>query len=182
VTGAGGAAVTGAGGDGVTGGEPAGAGRDRRALRRSWLPWAPLAVVLALALGVGSFGPRGPTTDEDRALAIARVVQCPQCDGETVAESNAPAAQNVRVEIDTQVRAGRTDEQITAALEEKYPGRVLTPPGGGLAGLVWVLPVVALVVAGAGLAVAFRRWGEPADRRATAADRALVERALGGEP
>jgi cytochrome c-type biogenesis protein CcmH len=150
-----------------------------RPLARSWWPWLPLVAVLALALGIGSFGSRGPVTDDDRALALARVVQCPQCDGETVAESNAPAAQNVRIEIDAQVRAGRGDADILSALEEKYPGRVLTPPSGGLAGLVWILPVVALVLSVAGLAVAFRRWGQPADRRATEADRALVDRALG---
>jgi cytochrome c-type biogenesis protein CcmH len=154
------------------------AARDTRALRRSWGPWLPLVPVLVLALTIGSLGSRGPVTDEDRVLAIARVVQCPQCDGETVAESNAPAAQNVRAEIDAQVRAGRRDEDITAALEEKYPGRVLTPPSSGLAGLVWVLPVVALVVAVAGLAVAFRRWGRPTGGRATDADRALVDQAL----
>jgi cytochrome c-type biogenesis protein CcmH len=152
-----------------------------RPLQRTWWPWLPLGVVLALALGIGSFGSRGPITDEDRALAIARVVQCPQCAGETAAESNAPAAQMVRIEIDAQVRAGRSDEEIIAAMEDKYPGRVLTPPRGGLAGLVWVLPVAALVVATAGLAVAFRRWGESADRRATDADRRLVERALAAQ-
>jgi cytochrome c-type biogenesis protein CcmH len=134
--------------------------------------------VLALALGVGSFGSRGPVSDGDRVLAISRTVQCPQCDGETVAESNAPAAQNVRTEIDAQVRAGRSDEQILAALEEKYPGRILTPPSGGIAGLVWILPVVALVVAAAGLALAFRRWSEPGAAPLSAEDRTLVERAL----
>jgi cytochrome c-type biogenesis protein CcmH len=135
-------------------------------------------VVLVLALGAGSFGSRGPVTDDDRSLALARVVQCPKCTGETVAESNAPAAQQVRVEIDAQVRAGRSDEQILDAIDDKYPGVVLTPPSSGLAGIVWVLPVVALVVALAGLAVAFRRWGAPAAGRATDADRALVGRAL----
>lgn len=154
-----------------TGGAP-------RPLQRTWWPWLPLGLVLALALGIGSFGSSGPLTDEERSLELARVVQCPQCDGENSAESNAPAAWGVRVEIDEQVRAGRTDEQILAGIESKYPGRVLTPPGRGLAGLVWIVPVVALVLALAGLAVAFRRWGAPAPARASDADRALVEQAL----
>jgi cytochrome c-type biogenesis protein CcmH len=150
-----------------------------RPLQRTWLPWLPLFAVLVLALAVGALGSRGPSTDEDRVLALSRLVQCPQCDGETASESNSPAARNLREEIDAQVRAGRTDEQILQAVEEKYPGRVLTPPSSGLAGLVWVLPVVALVVALAGLALAFRRWNEPAATRATDADRALVDEALG---
>jgi cytochrome c-type biogenesis protein CcmH len=147
-------------------------------LARSWRPWIALAVVLVLALGVGAFGSRGPVTDDDRSLALARVVQCPKCEGETVAESNAPAAQQVRVEIDAEVRAGRSDEQILEAIDAKYPGVVMTPSGSGLAGIVWILPVVALVVALAGLAVAFRRWGASAPERATDADRALVGQAL----
>ena len=147
-------------------------------LARSWRPWIPLAVVLALALGVGAFGSRGPVTDDDRSLALARVVQCPKCTGETVAESNAPAAQQVRVEIDAEVRAGRSDEQILEAIDAKYPGVVMTPPSSGIAGIVWVLPVVALVVALVGLALAFRRWSASTVERATDADRALVGRAL----
>jgi cytochrome c-type biogenesis protein CcmH len=148
-------------------------------LQRTWLPWLPLFAVLALALTVGALGSRGPVTDEERVLALSRLVQCPQCDGETASESNAPAARILRMEIDAQVRAGRTDEQILAGIETQYPGRVLTPPSSGLAGLVWVLPVTALVLALVGLAVAFRRWGRPSDERASAEDRALVERALG---
>ena len=150
----------------------------RPPLQRTWLPWVPMAVVLLLALGVGAFGSRGPVTDDDRVLALSRVVACPQCNGETVAESNAPAAQDTRAEIDAQVRAGRSDEQILDYVEGKYPGRVLTPPSTGIAGLVWALPVVALVMAIAGLALAFRRWSEPAPARATDDDRALVSRAL----
>jgi cytochrome c-type biogenesis protein CcmH len=127
---------------------------------------------------VGSLGSRGPVTDDDRSLAIARTVQCPVCQGETVAESNAAAAQNIRIRIDESVRAGQTDEQIRAYLDAQFPGSVLTPPSSGIAGLVWVVPVVALVLALAGLALAFRRWSSPTDHHASAADRALVDRAL----
>ena len=45
-----------------------------------------------------------------------------------------------------------------------------------MASLVWTLPVVALVAAVAGLALAFRRW-RGGGARATDADRALVEAA-----
>jgi cytochrome c-type biogenesis protein CcmH len=157
--------------------------RTTRDLRRSWRPWLPMLVVLAIALVVGSLGSRGAVTDDDRSLAIARTVQCPVCQGETVAESNAAAAQNIRVRIDELVRSGQSDEQIRAYLDSQFPGSVLTPPSSGIAGLVWVVPVVALVLALAGLAVAFRRWSAPADHHASPADRALVDRALaeGGE-
>jgi cytochrome c-type biogenesis protein CcmH/NrfF len=47
-----------------------------------------------------------------------------------------------------------------------------------VAGLVWVIPVVAVVIAGVGLWFAFRRWREQPTVHASAADRALVEAAL----
>jgi hypothetical protein len=43
--------------------------------------------------------------------------------------------------------------------------------------MVWALPVVVLVAAGAGLALAFRRWRGGGAARATDDDRALVEAA-----
>ena len=53
--------------------------------------------------------------------------------------------------------------------------------GSGLAGLIWVLPVAAVVIAVAALAVAFRRWRVVGDRRvASDEDRVLVERARHG--
>ena len=48
----------------------------------------------------------------------------------------------------------------------------------GWAGLVWVLPVVALVVGLAGVAAAFARWRRAPRTHASAADRALVDQAL----
>ena len=55
---------------------------------------------------------------------------------------------------------------------------LLTPTATGVTTLVWIIPVVALVLAIAGLAVAFRRWKRKGDVHATAADRELVGRAL----
>lgn len=154
--------------------------RDTRALRRSWRPWLPLVVVLALAFGVGSFGSRPPATNEDRLFEIAKSVGCPVCNGETVAESNVEISKNIRVDIANRIKTGQSDDQIIAYLGTQYGASQLTPTSTGVASLVWGLPVVAFVVSLAGLALAFRRWQEPADHRATADDRALVDRALAG--
>ena len=136
--------------------------------------------MLALALGVGSLGQRPAATNEDRMFAIAESMQCPICSGESVAQSNVEITKNIRTEIATQIRDGRTDAEISAFLITQYPAYQMTPPSDGAAGLVWSLPVVALVVSLGGLAVAFRRWQVPADHRATADDRDLVRRAQAG--
>ena len=54
----------------------------------------------------------------------------------------------------------------------------LIPPASGFAGLVWILPVVAVVVALVALSAAFARWRRTPDVAATDEDRALVEQAL----
>lgn len=119
---------------------------------------APL-VVVAVALALGASRAEGPRSDAERAQVIAGTVRCPTCAGQSVASSDAPAAEAIRADIDRRVAAGETDEQIRAAFVASYgDGVLLNPPAGGLAGLVWVLPVAATVVALAALALTLRRW------------------------
>lgn len=162
--------------------------RTTRSLQRSWLPWLPLVVVVVLALGVGTFATTGPATNEERVLAIAKTLKCQQCRGESVAESNADTSRAIYVDIAQRVERGQTDDQIRLFYAQSFgEGILLTPTSSGLTGLVWVIPVVALVLSLAGLAFAFRRWSEPESTHATDDDRALVRaaldrRAVGSEP
>ncbi|HET9444403.1 MAG TPA: cytochrome c-type biogenesis protein CcmH [Acidimicrobiales bacterium] len=136
-----------------------------------------MAAVLAVALVVGAGGDRGPRSDSERIAAIAAEVRCPTCRGLSAAESDARAAQAVREEIRSRVRSGQGDDAIRAFLVSRY-GRdiLLKPEAGGVAGLVWMLPVAAAVLALAGLSAAFARWrrmgqgAPPSDE-----DRVLVE-------
>ena len=54
----------------------------------------------------------------------------------------------------------------------------LIPPASGFAGLVWILPVVVLIVALAGVSAALARWRRRARSTPSDDDRALVEQAL----
>lgn len=125
---------------------------------RRWLPWALLGVVVVAALVVGA-RPEGAETDEERAQAIAETVACPACSGQSVASSDAPAAANLRNDIERRVAAGESDDEIRAAYAARFGEEILlNPPRSGAAGLVWVIPVVAVVAACGGLAFAFVRW------------------------
>jgi cytochrome c-type biogenesis protein CcmH len=140
--------------------------------------WGLLAVVLVGALAVGVQGDGSPPTDAERAHRIATGIRCPTCRSQSMADSDAPAAKAGREEILRRVKEGQSDAEIRAYFVDRYSEVILlAPPRRGVSALVWVLPVAAVAAAVAGLTLAFRRW-QPGRRRASEADRALVEEAL----
>lgn len=150
-----------------------------RAVRpRQLLPWLVMGVLLVTAFAVSTRGDSRPETTQARVNRVASEVRCPTCRQLSAAESDAPAAEAVRVAIAKRVAQGQSDSEIRAFLVRAYGKDILLKPGGsGVAGLVWALPVAAFVCALAGLAFAFRRWHR-AEAGPSADDRALVDRAL----
>jgi len=148
--------------------------------RTLWIVLALVAVV-ALALGSRSDGAR---TDEQRLWSIAGGVRCPTCAGQSVATSDAPAAESIRAQIREDIEAGRSDDEIRARLADGAFDEdiLLNPPRSGFAALVWVIPVVVVVVAFGGLALAFRRWERIGPSGPSRQDRDLVAAALGSDP
>jgi cytochrome c-type biogenesis protein CcmH len=137
-----------------------------------------MAVLLVTAFTISTRGENGPETTQARVNRVASEVRCPTCRQLSAAESDAPAAEAVRVAIAERVAQGQSDDEIRAFLVSSYGKDILLKPGRtGVAGLVWALPVAAFVCALAGLAFAFRRWRR-AEADPTADDRALVEAAL----
>lgn len=136
-----------------------------------------MAIVATAALVVGSLGDSGPSTSGEQAAQLAATIRCPQCRGQSVAESNVAIAREIRADIRTRIAAGESDDEIRQVYIDRF-GRsiVLTPDAGGFAGLVWIVPVVAAALAAAAIALAFQRWrGESNDIvEASDADRQLV--------
>jgi cytochrome c-type biogenesis protein CcmH len=118
-----------------------------------------MGVVFVGALAYGTFGSRPPTTAEDRMWAISETIKCPTCRSQSTADSDAPASQEIRAEILRRIDEGDSDDQIRAYFASRFGEQILlTPRSSGAAGVVWVLPVVALVATAAGLTFAFLRW------------------------
>ena len=141
--------------------------------------WMVLVPVLLVALFFGTFGGRGPRTNADRVNAIASEFKCPTCRSESVETSNAQTSRIIRADIARRVEAGESDDEIRAYLISRYGEEyLLTPQATGASSVVWILPVVVIVAAIAGLAVAFRRWrATPSGPELTDADRRLVDAA-----
>ena len=147
---------------------------------RRWLPYLLLVPVVGIALVIGAGAGDDPPTVETRTAALARQVRCPTCEGLSAAESDAASSVAVRNEIRRRVEAGESDAEIRSFLVGRYGGDILlTPAGSGVAALVWVLPVMAVVLGAGGLVLTLRRRRAEPRRAASADDRRLVEQALG---
>ncbi|MEL6984123.1 MAG: cytochrome c-type biogenesis protein [Actinomycetota bacterium] len=141
------------------------------------LAWvAVLATSLSL-LVVAAVDDGGLETDADRIQRLADSYACPECRGQSVAESNAAVAATIRQFISDSVTAGATDREIRDQLVASYQARVLlNPPAEGFASLIWILPVVLVVIGAVGVGTAIT-GNRGSGRRASDEDRELVERA-----
>ncbi len=85
-------------------------------------------------------------------------VRCLVCQNQTIGDSNAPLASDLRREIREMVAAGKTEEDIKQFLTERYGDFVLYRPRyGGPALLLWVAPAILLLIGVAMLARSLRR-------------------------
>ena len=120
-------------------------------------------------------------TDARRAAALAEQLRCLVCQNQSIAESNAELAVDLRREINEQIRAGRSDSDIVDFMVARYGDFVLyRPPVKPHTLLLWFGP--ALLAAAA--LIAFMRALRNRRRRAierplTDAERAEAERLLG---
>ncbi len=114
-----------------------------------------LAVALVIGSGVAS---SAPPTAAQRAAALETLIRCPSCEDLSVAQSTASSAIAVRHEVTQLVATGASDQAIEQRLVAQYgPSILLSPPDSGLSSLVWLLPLVAGVLAVAILTAFFWR-------------------------
>jgi cytochrome c-type biogenesis protein CcmH len=163
----------------------------RPRIRRSPAVLIGAVLVAAVALAVVALRPHAePATLQDRVRAVASTLRCPVCQDLSVADSPSGLAAQIRGRIATELRAGRTPEQVKAEFVGAYGDWILlSPPRHGLNLLIWLVPAL-LMMAGIGLVVAVvRRWtfgsseasGEGPEGAISPADRRLLRRALAAE-
>ena len=88
---------------------------------------------------------------EARAKSLQKELRCLVCQGQSIDESNAPLAADLRRLIRQQMQAGQTDQQIKDFLVARYSAFVLMkPPVRQDTFLLWFGPML-LVLAGAGV-------------------------------
>lgn len=148
--------------------------------------WLVLVLMLAMAWPVLAVQPDEMLADpglEARARAISMLIRCPVCQGETIDESNASVARDLRLVVRERLTAGDSDDQVIDFLVARYGEFILYRPRATGANLIlWVAGPAMLAV---GLAIALaaqRRRGRvlPASASASASGVA-TDRATGAE-
>lgn len=149
---------------------------------RHW-SWLAMFAIVGISLVIGSRGPGGPRTVDQRVESITSQVRCPTCRGQSVADSDSPAAVSIRHEVRRRVEVGESDSAIKGYLVDRFTDDILLSPKAQGAGLVvWMLPAIGVLSVAAGLAVVFvRRARTAAPTTVSEADRDLVSRALRGD-
>lgn len=120
---------------------------------------------------------------DPQVFEIGRELRCPTCVAESVAESNAGIAREMRQIIQEQLDQGSSRAEILAFFQDRYGDWILlTPPRSGVLLIVWLLPIAAALAGVAALVLIVRRWRKAADQTATATpeDLARVRAALAG--
>jgi cytochrome c-type biogenesis protein CcmH len=147
-----------------------------------------VAVLLLVIAGpsVHAVEPSERLTDpalEVRARTLSKELRCLVCQNQSIDESNADLAHDLRLLLRQRLIAGDTDQQVLNYLEARYGVFVLLdPPFAPLTWALWLIPPV-LVLGGGGLLLlrARRRRLEPAAPDLTQEESARAALLL-GEP
>lgn len=111
---------------------------------RSWLAIAVIGASLAVVIAALS---ASEPSDADRVHALADSLKCPVCTSESIADSPAQIARDLRDLIEEQVAAGMSDQDIRDFFVATYGEQVLLdPPSGGRSVVLWALPIAVAAV------------------------------------
>ena len=119
---------------------------------RDWV----FAVFFALSAGAFAIESAAPFADpamQARYEHIAKELRCLVCQNQTIADSNAPLAADLRQEVREMLIAGKTDDEIQNFMVERYGDWILYRPRLSTQTLLlWAAPGL-LVLLGLGIAV-----------------------------
>ncbi len=128
-----------------------------------------LLVALLMAAPALAQGPRGEDKEplvfesvehEERYKDLTLELRCLVCQNQNLADSDAPLAQQLRGEIFDMLQEGKSDQEITGFMVDRYGDFVLyKPPLQGNTLALWVLPMAVLLVGAIGLFFTVRNRG-----------------------
>ena len=84
---------------------------------------------------------------ELEARIISKNIRCLVCQNQSIDESNAPLAKDLRILIRDELREGKSEEEIYKYLTDRYGDFILLKPAFNLSNiLLWLLPLFFLIL------------------------------------
>ena len=147
--------------------------------RRGALACALVALLLLAAPALAAVGdPAERLADpalEARAEALGRTLRCMVCQNQSIEDSDADLARDLRRLVREQLAAGRSDAQVMDFVHDRYGDFVLLrPPLNTTTALLWAMPAIALG-GGALLVLALHRRGRTDARQPAIEPASLTE-------
>jgi cytochrome c-type biogenesis protein CcmH len=142
-----------------------------------------VALILALMLATPAWAvlPQEQLADpalEARARAISRELRCVVCQNQTIDESDATLAHDLRMIVRERLVAGDSDEEVKAWIVARYGDYVLMrPPFRAETWLLWLGPALVVLLGGIGVAF-YLRSRRPADAVLSAEEQAQLDSLL----
>ena len=120
---------------------------------QSTIPAVAAALAMALALAVATaFASDAAPTEKDpvaqaRAVKLSETLRCLVCQNQTIADSNAELAVDLRRQVREQIAAGKSDDEIITYMTDRYGDFVLyRPPVKATTVLLWGGPALLLAM------------------------------------
>jgi cytochrome c-type biogenesis protein CcmH len=118
---------------------------------------------------------------EKRVMALAEELRCLVCQNQTLADSNAPLAEDLRNQVRERMREGKSDKEVVDFLVERYGDFVLyRPPLKATTILLWFGPFLLLALGFAVMLRRVRRRRQGPDAEISDADRKRAAELLAG--
>lgn len=112
---------------------------------------------------------------EHRAREISAGLRCLVCQNQSIDDSDAPLAKDLRLIVRERLRAGDTNQAVEDYVVRRYGEFVLLRPVFGLHTLLlWATPLLAVLIGALGIWRLARRKAPPAERGLTASEEAEV--------
>lgn len=125
----------------------------------------PVGIVLLIGVVwlVTAVSAAQPKSLDQRTLEVARQIQCPVCNGESVADSPSQKASEMRAVIRQQLAEGRSEQQVLSYFSDVYGSEILeSPPQQGFTSLIWIMPVLMLLAGALAVVTIAREWQKAA--------------------
>jgi cytochrome c-type biogenesis protein CcmH len=126
---------------------------------------------------------------EARARDLSRELRCMVCQNQSIDDSDAPLARDLRLLVRERIAGGDSDSQVIDFLVARYGEFVLLKPRlNPHTWLLWLLPPLALIGGGLALWIHSRRRSgsaaaeDPSRFKLTAEEEARLERLIAAEP